>query len=520
MTPLKLDPSPKAPLECWSLLQPWERAAASRRTPKGWAKISRSIVSFLRARSGAAGGGAKLQFRFAGFHRSGLPWLVPLAGVLFFASLPNLSGQSWQQALQSEDYLTALGLLDELKQKDPRQALPYLYSVKALVLDGRKHDATAELAAMPFPKDLTGPQLFELAQLLAQLDRQTQAAQLLQSVPDLSILPAESFWFLSELLLDLKQYDDALEVLATYSTRAPNDPRLLLRKGKLQIMAEQLEPALTSFEDAVDARPDEPEAYYEMARTLRFGNNLPAAKRVIAMAIEKKGADPNYLHLQGIIEAAMGEFDDAVASLERARQMDGAPIRVLFDLGNAYRRLGNSEESRAALARYQELFRAEEAEKNRAQSLLQLANQGAQQLQSGDAGAARASFLRTLELDPENEFARSQLIQIYLSSGTLGQARQELSKLRASGSNSAETTFLAAYLNYQERDLGAAAQEAEASRRLRPGNPELRNLLGNIYFAQQRLQEALHEYLAATQLAPDQLAYQANYRSLARKLGK
>ena len=94
-----------------------------------------------------------------------------------------------------------------------------------------------------------------------------------------------------------------------------------------------------------------------------------------------------------------------------------------------------------------------------------------------------------------------------------------MSNLSKAGRESAETTFLAAYLNYQERDLAEAAKQAETSRRLRPGNPELRNLLGNIYFAQGRRQEALGEYMAATRLAPDQLAYQANYRTLARQLG-
>ncbi len=442
-----------------------------------------------------------------------------LVALLFCSSSHSLNGQPWAEALQAGDYLTALHLLDEIKQKDPKQSFPFLYSIKALALDGRDQDAASELAVMPFPSDLTGPQLFELAQLMAKLDRKAQAAQLLESVPDSSILPSESFWLLSELFLDLKQYDEALAALKNFGQRAPNDPRVLLRQGKLQILAEQLEAALTSLEDAVDARPDEPEAYYEMARTLRFGNNLPAAKRVIEMAVERQSAEPNYLHLQGIIAADMGEFEAAVGYLERASQLEDAPARVLFDLGNAHRRLGNRDESRAALSRYQELFRSEEAVKNRAQSLLQLANQGAQQLQAGNVGAARASFLRALELDPDHHFARAQLIQIYLSSGVLGQARQELSNLSKAGRESAETTFLAAYLNYQERDLAEAAKQAETSRRLRPGNPELRNLLGNIYFAQGRRQEALGEYMAATRLAPDQLAYQANYRTLARQLG-
>ena len=45
---MKLEAVPKAPSECWSLLQPSEagrRQAA--RTPKGFAKISDSYVSFM-----------------------------------------------------------------------------------------------------------------------------------------------------------------------------------------------------------------------------------------------------------------------------------------------------------------------------------------------------------------------------------------------------------------------------------------------------------------------------------------
>lgn len=433
-------------------------------------------------------------------------------------ALPSL--EQALSALKAKDVTKALQLLDEIKRKDPENPLPYAYSAQALLQDARPYDAASEIAVMPPPRKLTGPQTVDVARVLSQVDRKQAAAEILSDASERKDFPAEGFWMLSQLLQDLKKVRESISALKSYAFRAPADPRILLREAKLQMLAGDLEPALTTLEKVVELHPDAPEGYYEMARTLRFGNNPEAAKRIISEAIKRKGKAPDYFHLQGLIATDLGDFEAAVSALEQASRLEGAPSRVFFDLGNAYRRLGDRESSQRALAHYEELFQAEQARKNRAESVLQLVNQGSQQLQTGDAGAARASFLRALELDPQNYPARASLIQIYLSSGTLGQAREELKQLQEQSPRSAEVSFLAAYLNYQEQNLAEAEKEAETSRLLRPGNPELRNLLGNIYFALGKEHQALNEYQAATELAPDELAYQANYRTLARRLGE
>ena len=81
-----------------------------------------------------------------------------------------------------------------------------------------------------------------------------------------------------------------------------------------------------------------------------------------------------------------------------------------------------------------------------------------------------------------------------------------------------EGNFLEAFYWYGESNYLEALKFAEKSKMLRPGDAELRNLLGNIYFGLGRNAEALKEYEAAMKLAPDRDVFKANYQSLAAKV--
>ena len=83
-----------------------------------------------------------------------------------------------------------------------------------------------------------------------------------------------------------------------------------------------------------------------------------------------------------------------------------------------------------------------------------------------------------------------------------------------------EAAYLAAFLEQENGNTRPALELAERSRRLRPGCSELRNLLGNLYLALNRPEEALQEYRVARELAPDIPAFRANYESLARRMAR
>lgn len=413
----------------------------------------------------------------------------------------------------------ALVELDLYKQERPRDARGFLYSAVALLKAGRRLDAEIELSPLLQSPPESEPDLLVLAGTLDQLGRPELAAELLQTRETTGTLHAEGLWLLADLLLRLHRAPEASQALAAYSTLTPKDPAIPQRRGQIELMAGRLEPALEAFEDARDLNPADVETLFGMASVLFQGNNPEAAVKVLHRALQIEPTNSRALHLLGLSLAALGRYSEAVDQLSRAAAMPDCEARVYFDLGNARRKTGDDEGARQALSHYQDLYRQAEDQKDRAQLVVQLLNQGRQELQNNQPAAAETSLNRVLGLEPDNWQAHSLLAKIHLAAGSLPQAAQHLAKMREIAPDSSEAHYLTGFLFYRTRDFERALASAQTAKRLRPGYPELRNLLGNILFALGRRDEALKEYGAATRLDPDQSSYRLNYETLSKPPG-
>ena len=76
--------------------------------------------------------------------------------------------------------------------------------------------------------------------------------------------------------------------------------------------------------------------------------------------------------------------------------------------------------------------------------------------------------------------------------------------------------FLMAKYWYGRKDFERALGYAEKVESSRPGNSELRNLLGDIYQGLGQKEKALREYQAAVRLAPDRADFRENLKKLER----
>lgn len=334
------------------------------------------------------------------------------------------------------------------------------------------------------------------------------------------MLPAQGIWALSELYLQGQKAALSLAALDEFARRRPDDPRIEMRRGRLLLQSGQLEEALTRFEKVVEAEPENAEAYFQMATTLHLGNNPEAAERIALRASALAPGTAGYLHLLALVRHSLKKNEEAILDLLKAAQKDDVFARIYFDLGTIYREQGDLQKSREALIRYRELQEQAETEKNRQQRVVQLVNQGETSLHNGQIEKAVDAFTRALESDPEEWDSRLFLAKIYLSSRRPDLALTHLTKLLEIGPRSSEAAYLAAFLEQENGNTRPALELAERSRRLRPGCSELRNLLGNLYLALNRPEEALQEYRVARELAPDIPAFRANYESLARRMAR
>ncbi len=422
------------------------------------------------------------------------------------------------EAVEASDFGRALQLFDQFKQKHPDDFRPYLYSARAMIRAGQLRDAGLELDDASQHQSSDPRQLLEYARARDQLGHAREAARVLSEVEDDPGLPPEGLWLLADVYYRLKEAKSAQRAFEKFASRRPTDPRIHLRRGQIFIYLEEFEKALTSIEEAVWASPGSAEGHFEMARTLRYGNNLEAARGAARKAVDLEPENPEYLHMLGIVCDGLKDHLEAVRHLEKAAESPRAFARIYFDLGNALRRAGETARAQQALQKYRELHSRQEDEANRRKIVEALVNQGQLRLRDGAVGEARSSFLRIVEVEPDNWLAHSFLSKIYLSSGTPHLARSHLDQLSRIDPDSSEGAFLEAFYWQQQRDFSKALEAGRRSRQLRPGDPETRNLLGNVYWSLGQLKPALDEYAAAVALAPERFDFKANYETARRKL--
>lgn len=407
---------------------------------------------------------------------------------------------------------------DRLKQENPQDPRPYLYSGIALIKAGRKKDAGVELNQAAVLKPTDARLALALARALIDLGRLELASNVFIPWQDSPDLPAEALWLWADLYYRQKFPNEALAVLQTFAKRHPDDERIDLRRGEIFLMGRNAEQALLSFQKAVKMQPNRASAYYGLGRAWQLKEGLRTAREFAGRAVELEPDNPAYLQLLGTICDALGESEEAIRHLERAAQSPAASSKIYFDLGNAYKKAGDVTKASHSLRRYQQLYSVEESQRNRELTLLNLLNQALKQLEQGNSQQAESSLKRILEIDADHWLAHLNLTQIYLIQGNDQLAHGHLQKMQQLDPESSEGHYFTAFYWYEREDYAQALTYAEKAKMLRPGQPDLRNLLGNIYFALGQREKALPEYLAAVNLAPDRFDFRANYQSLVRKL--
>lgn len=415
--------------------------------------------------------------------------------------------------MQAGQISEALMAFDRLKQENPNDPRPYLYSGIGLIKAGRRKDAGVELnQAVLKPRDANLAVV--LARALVDLDQLEMAARTLSEWEDSALLSDDGLWFLADLYYRLKLSDEALRVLEKFAQRKPDDKRVELRRGEIFLMGRNAEQALLSFQRAVESQPNQALAYYGLGRAWHLKKDLQTARQQARKAVDLESDNPTYLQLLGTICNALGESKEAIHHLERAVQSPAASSKVYFDLGQAYRRAGDLPKALQALKHYKEI----DTDKRLRESILtNLTNQGLTKFEQGAILQAESTFKETLEIDPDHWPAHLNLTKIYLIRGD-PLAYRHLQKMQELDAESSEGNYFMALYWYERKDHSQALIYAEKAKLLRPGQPDLRNLLGNIYFALGQLPEAREEYLAAVNLAPDRFDFRANYELLVRRL--
>jgi tetratricopeptide (TPR) repeat protein len=183
----------------------------------------------------------------------------------------------------------------------------------------------------------------------------------------------------------------------------------LLREGKLPEAEAKLNAVVSWFEKI---RADKSSNYvcFRKSETCRkFENQLRDVK---GKADAKPTVRLNYsfahaIVLQGYIAAARKEWDTALKLLDRAIECAPDDASPWCEKGHVLNQTGKSRE---ALASYENALKLSgETDDDKPQRALVLRGMGFAQIELGQLDAAKASFRKSLEIEPGNKLALSEL---------------------------------------------------------------------------------------------------------------
>ncbi|MBI4600859.1 MAG: tetratricopeptide repeat protein [Planctomycetes bacterium] len=252
-----------------------------------------------------------------------------------------------------------------------------------------------------------------------------------------------------------------------------------LRRNDFQLGVSYLEAgleahALLAFERALERRPDQPDALYNVGVILSRRGDAEGARRGYEAALE---LEPDFADARanlGVILAQAGRLDDAAGELARVLELRPDHAEALINLGNVELARGRPEEALRVYARAETI----EPEIPQIQKKI-----GDAFRRLGEGEGARRAYARATRLAPRDPEAWSNLAVLEAEAGNLEEA------------------------------LGYCGRALEID----PGYASAHNNAGLILEAQGKHDEAVTRFRRAMGLAPD---LPAPYLNLARALAR
>jgi Flp pilus assembly protein TadD/peroxiredoxin len=112
-----------------------------------------------------------------------------------------------------------------------------------------------------------------------------------------------------------------------------------------------LDQAARSFQQVIAAKPDDPDAYYNLGTLYLRRNSLAEAQKYLKQTVTLRPNYPEAWNNLGMIAAQQGETAEAVRNFQQSLQLRPGYATALLNLGNVYRRQGNVEEAEQLLNR-------------------------------------------------------------------------------------------------------------------------------------------------------------------------
>ncbi len=224
----------------------------------------------------------------------------------------------------------------------------------------------------------------------------------------------------------VKYFERALPHLDRYVVARPQDPEGFYLRGLIAWHMKRSPAAAEDFRHALTLNPHLAEAWSRLAETAREKNDLDEAARFYRKALEIQPNEANALYGLGQVLNTREEYREAVPLLQKAIEVRGDEPAPHYQLSIAYRHLGQEDQAREELEKFQQLRKTSEQRKYFRTGLIAYLREG-MKLSDGERQARQLEYLeRAAAIKSGNATIRERLVDAYLDAGKKDRAEQAI----------------------------------------------------------------------------------------------
>jgi putative PEP-CTERM system TPR-repeat lipoprotein len=369
--------------------------------------------------------------------------------------------------LKKRDAAKAEQAFKEAVARDPKsvQAHTALAQYYALVGNLGRTEEELKTAAELSPNG--SPARMQLADFYVRTGKRDAAKAQLTDITtkDKDYLPA---WRrLAEIALAEGRYDESLANLAPVFKKNPSDIEGLLVRGRIHLAKRETLAAIADFQAVLKLEPKMPIAHYQLALAQLQGNNLQQAKAELSEAI---AAAPQYVDARLLLAQLNLQSGSAQAAIEDLENL----TRTMAQVREPYRILGMAYLNQKAPAKATETFQ---------------------------------KFAALAPRDPTGPY----LVGVALrAEGKVAEARKQFEAALAAAPGAVEPTAQLVNLKLADKDQAGAVELVKQQIAVAKNPGPLHELLGNVYLAQGKVDDAEKAFRKAIELEPHLIASYTN----------
>lgn len=318
----------------------------------------------------------------------------------------------------------------------------------------------------------------------------------------------------ANLYLRNDEHRKALPLLETLATVTPQSAEVHADLGAVYATKGDHKGAETEFRRALEIQANYFPALAGLGNLLLRAGDDKAAMPLLRKAVQLRPQAYEGHFLLGSALNRLGQFEEARTELERASKMGGVnDPRVFYQLARAWGGLGKAPERKAALARFSELAKKQNADEELQRKAAAWIDEARALLQAGDLENAAARLELAREAKPGDATLLFRLAGLNFDLRRYDTAREYVQAAISISSSTWLYHYLLGLVERSANRLTDARASLETAAQLQSTEAPVFNALGEVLIEQGELQAAIAAFEKAVKLAPDDATYRQNLES-------